>query len=154
IRLHFSQYLVRNGSHHIQVGPHDAKSDWPWRIGSENKTHGANASFRCESKSHLLPKTYDELVTLLFVRRENDHFGKAWIRKFWIIGKPEARSSSADIGADNFSFRLCTQIVLELQNCSLGGFDACALRQYNVNQDLRAVRSREELLLHESHAEN
>ena len=153
ICLHLRQYLIGDRSYHLWVRPHNAERNRPGRIRPKDKPVGAKARFGGDSRRHLLAKTKDELVSLLRIRSQDDHLGEVWNRQIRIVGEPEARRAAADIGADNLRFRLSTQPLFDLHHRGLGRLDTGTLRQRDVDQHLRSVGVRKELLLDEAHSE-
>src|SRR5258708_9987397 len=109
IRLHLCQYLIRDRSYHQWVWTHNAERNRPRRIWPKDKPVCAEARFRGDSRCRLLAKTINELISLLRIRRQDDHFGEVWNRHIWIVGEPEAGRTAADIVASNLRFRLSTQ---------------------------------------------
>src|SRR5689334_16892344 len=99
VRLHLRQNLICNSAHLCRVGPHYTESNRPWRIGTKHKSNCTNTSLRSESCCDLVPKTIDELVSLLRVGRQNDHLRKIWIRQFGIVGQPEMGAAATYIRA-------------------------------------------------------
>src|ERR1700761_8174218 len=90
IGLHLCQHLVRNAPDDIRVRSHDAKRDRPWRIRPEDESDGAYTGFGCQSSGYLLAKPVYEIVSVLCIRRQNDHLGEVWIGQLGIVGEPEA----------------------------------------------------------------
>src|SRR5438876_199653 len=88
---HYSLYLSCNGAVLCQVGAHDAKRNRPGGIWSEYKLRGTHTGFR--RKALLNPFTQPELQTIpiLLIGSQDNDFREIGIRKFWIVGKEEAR---------------------------------------------------------------
>src|SRR3984893_16877993 len=109
IGLHLCQYLICDRAYHGRVRTHNAESNRPGRIRTKDKPDCANPCLRSETCRNLLPKTKHELISLLRVRRQDNHLGEVRIWQFWIVGKPETRRATAYIGTNDLCLRLCPQ---------------------------------------------
>ena len=115
---------------------------------------GAHAGFR--RKALLNPFTQPELqtISILFIGRQNNDFGKIGVREFWIVRKEEARSARPNVSRNNLRLGLLPQPVLYFLRTRVGGFYARALWQRHFYQEFRSIGLRKELLLDKSHACN
>ena len=71
-----------------------------------------------------------------------------------VEGQVETNRALADVGAPAHDVRVALERRFELVHRFAGFVDGGVLRQVQVHQDFRAIRGREELVLHEPHAEH
>src|SRR5258708_11832325 len=153
VGLHLRQYLIRYHTNFVRVRTNDAECNRKGRIGAKDKLNRPHTGFGSESCGDLLTKTQDELISFLRIRRQDHHLGKVWVRQFGIVGEPETRGASTDIGTDNLCLRLRPYPVLDLDHGGLRRFNAGPLRHRYIYQYFGSVGTRKELLFDQAHSQ-
>jgi hypothetical protein len=139
--------VQRDLAHLVLVGSRHTILQRPAHRRTKLERRNSRDDFRKFLGQHLL-----QLVMQAFARikilGDDDELGEKWIGELHIQCEDEADRAAANIGAEVIDIGIAVQYLLEAPGLGFCGVNGRVLPQGKVDSQLRPVRRREELALH------
>ena len=152
--IHHPLHFGGDPAQHLGVGTADAVGHRIRRVGTEDELRHAQLGLGREAVGDGPAQAQLQGLALVLAVRPDDDLRERGIGQLRAHREVEARCALADVGGHDLGLALLGQPGFDLRRGAAGLGDRRAIGHLHLDQDLRTVRDREELLLHRAHAQH